>query len=234
VRSRGSIFKTLASHSLMQIQLVGTSHIAKEALRRTKQAFEDFQPDTIAIELDQNRLAALLAGARPNYSLSLISHVGLRGYLFALIGGFFQRKLGRLVNVTPGADMLYAARLAQKEKKRLLLIDQPVQVTLRKVSRAFGWGEVKQLFLDFWHGLRGERVTFNLNSVPDEQLVEKLLKEFKTRYPRLYRVLVHERNVHMVRALRKYEELQPGEKILVVVGAGHLSGMRALLKEQSI
>ncbi len=212
-------------------RVVGTSHIAREAERLIRAAAKAFAPDVVAVELDAGRLQALLAEERPDYSPRLVAQVGVRGYLFALLGAWVQRKLGARVNVLPGSDMLAAFRLAQRESRQALLIDQDVRLTLRKLNGALGWRELRQFLRDGWNGLRGkERLAFDLRRVPSSALVSRLLTEFRTRYPRPYRVLVHERNVHMARALRRFHTLFPDKRVLVVVGAGHVEGLVELLE----
>jgi pheromone shutdown protein TraB len=105
-------------------RLVGTSHIAPTAKQIIATATQEFKPDVIAVELDPQRLAALAQGVKPDYHPRLIGQLGVRGYLFALIGSLAQRHLGKIVNVTPGSDMLAAVTVAQQEKLRPL-VDRP-------------------------------------------------------------------------------------------------------------
>lgn len=212
-------------------RLVGTSHIARQSTRRIRDAARDFQPDAFAVELDRNRLAALVQGERPSYSPRLVRVIGVRGYLFALLGSFVQRRLGRIVNMAPGSDMLAAVNLAKEGGKRLVLIDQDIRVTLQRLNKSLGWREFLQFCKDLWEGVvHRKRYAFDLSKVPEERLVVELLSLFRKRYPRPYRALVGERNHHMARALRQYHQLNPEEKVLVVVGAGHAPGMRSLLE----
>lgn len=214
----------------MQYLIVPTSHIARQAQKDIKKAYDKFQPDVIAVELDKHRLFSLLSKQKPNYSLKLMRQVGARGYLFAVIGGFIQRKLGKIVNMTPGADMLAAVKLAKEEKKMLLLIDQDIQITLKKLSKAMGFRELKQFIKDGWNSIwKREKITITLSKTPSPKTVQQLINLFKDRYPRPYKVLVEERNHVMVRSLKRYHTQHPEQKILIVVGAGHASGMEDLL-----
>lgn len=213
--------------------LIGTSHVARTTTRIINHAVKELNPDAIAVELDPQRLGALLHGGKQSYSPRLIRIIGIRGYLFALIGAFVQRRLGKIVNVTPGTDMLAAVKAAQREKKRLILIDRDIGVTLQRLNKALGWKEVKQTFKDIWNGLvKRERLQINLSTIPDEKTVIELIGILEDRYPRPYRALVHERNVHMVKALQKYHDDFPHHKVLVVVGMGHVPGMRKLFSQQ--
>lgn len=212
------------------LRIVGTSHIASEASRRVELAFKEFSPDVVAVELDSQRLHGLLQGERPNNSVRMIRVVGLRGYLFVLLGSWLQRRLGRMVNMVPGEDMLSAVRLARHEGKRLLLIDRDIRVTLRRLNKALGWQEVKATVKELFRG-RKERLSIRLDRVPSEELVTRLLREFKRQYPRLYKVLVEERNQHMAHALVRFHEQFPEEKLLLVIGIGHQEGIEHLLEQ---
>jgi len=45
--------------------------------------------------------------------------------------------------------------------------------------------------------------------------------ELKKRYPKIYKVLVDDRNRYMAKKLAKIVMKEPNKKILAVVGAGH-------------
>lgn len=213
----------------MWYRIVTTSHVAREAIRLVADAVVEFEPDIVAVELDRNRLHALLSRQRPRYSPTIIWSTGLRGYLFAVIGGLIQQRIGKMVNVTPGADMLAAVQEARKRKLPVLLIDRDVRVTLRRLSRSLGWAELRQSVVDLWRGLvYRERVQIPLDKVPSARLVRRLLREFRKRYPRPYHVLVEERNRFMAAALQRYHAQHPEQRVLIVIGAGH-EGVATLL-----
>jgi len=48
--------------------------------------------------------------------------------------------LGKIVDMTPGSDMLAAVRLAQRDNRKLLLIDRDLHITLQRLNKArVGW-----------------------------------------------------------------------------------------------
>ncbi len=72
---------------------------------------------------------------------------------------------------------------------------------------------------------------FDLAKVPSDKMVEKLIRVFRRRYPKLYLVLVQERNIFMARALVRLRKDVPELPIIAVVGAGHAKEMVRLLKK---
>ncbi|MBI4918718.1 TraB/GumN family protein [archaeon] len=215
------------------IILLGTSHIAKESLEKVEKVISDEKPDLVCLELDKKRLLGLLSKrTKGRLSLKDIMRIGVKGYLFSLIGGYVQEKLGKKVGIIPGSDMLHAFKVAKKNQIKIALIDQDIEVTLKKFSKAITWKEKGRFVLDLIKGLvfRKKILNFDLTRVPEEELIQKLLAEVKERYPNVYRVLVHERNVFMAKHLSEFSKNNPDKKIIAVIGAGHEKEMIKLIK----
>lgn len=211
--------------------VIGTSHIAESSLNEIESVFQKVNPDLVAVELDSNRLYAMLSDKKPNYSPSMIRSLGLKGYLFAIIGSFIQQKLGDVVGIKPGSDMLSAVRLAQKGNKKLALIDQDIQITISRLSKAIGWKERVHFVVDLFSAPFAKKLKIDLRKVPEKELIKKLLKIMKKRYPGLYKVLVEERNRLMALKLRALMDNYPNIKIMAIVGAGHEDDLLALIKK---
>ena len=212
--------------------IIGTSHIAPESLREVEKVILKEKPGLVALELDRKRLAALLSDKVSRPSIKDIRRVGLKGWLFAVIGGWIERKLGQKVGVSPGAEMLRAFHVAQSVGAKVALIDQDIEVTLRRFSKALTWKEKGRLVADVFKGLLfGPKVKLDLRKVPSEKLIKKLISEVKKRYPNIYRVLVSERNDYMAHKLAILLQRFPDEQIVAVVGAGHEREIVTLLKK---
>ncbi|MBN2052166.1 TraB/GumN family protein [Candidatus Woesearchaeota archaeon] len=211
--------------------IIGTSHIAQTSLKEIEHVFHNEKPEIIAVELDHQRLSALLSNQKPSYSPSLIPHLGLKGYLFALIGGLIQQRLGTIAGIKPGSDMLRAVQLAQLNKKKVALIDRDVRITLARLSKAIKWREKLNFIIDFFSAPFSKKIRINLKDVPERELIKKLLAVLKERYPGIYQVLVEERNRFMAIRLRALTENYPDQKILAVIGAGHEEELLGLVKK---
>ena len=122
------------------LTIIGTSHIAQESVDEVKKTIEKEKPSIIAIELDARRMHALQKQGKKDY-FAVLRSVGIKGFLFSLIGEWAEKKLGRIVNVKPGTEMLTAIRIAKKNMIKLALIDQDIEITLRRFSKAITWRE---------------------------------------------------------------------------------------------
>lgn len=212
--------------------IIGTSHIAKKSVKDINEKFLELNPDVVCVELDHKRLHALLTDAKPNYSLSGIKTYGLQGYLFAVIAGVLQRKLGNVVGIKPGSDMLTAVNLVRKNNKQLILIDQDIEITLRRFSKQFTFKEKMRMLWDLIRSPFAPKIKIDLNNVPKGELINKMMGELKNRYPSIYNVLIYERNIVMAKNLVKIMEKNPEKKILAVIGAGHEKEMLVLIKKE--
>lgn len=211
------------------LTIVGTSHISRQSIHEVKEAITQTQPQIIALELDQNRFLALTAKKKQKNNWTTFFSIGVKGYLFLIIGAYIQKKLGKIVNIQPGSEMLTAINLAKKNKLKIALIDQPIEITLRRFSQEFTWKEKTKIMKDLFLGIlvpqkqlrRYDLEQFDLSSVPSKKTIETLIKIVKKEYPSIYKVLIEERNHYLANRLFHLMKNNPGQKIMAVVGAGH-------------
>ncbi len=215
------------------LTIIGTSHIAKQSLDEVKTAIEEEKPGIIALELDRRRLYALMSSKKEKISVYNVFRVGFKGFLFSLIGAWAEKKLGEYVGVMPGSEMKQAVRLARKNKIKLALIDQDIEITLKRLSKFLTWKEKWNFIVDVFKAvvLRKKEVEFDLRTVPSKKIIDKLIKKVKKRYPNIYNVLIKERNEVMAKKLVRLMKTKEDEKILAIVGAGHEEEIVDLIKK---
>jgi len=184
------------------IHVYGTSHVSHESLDLIQEKIEEHDPDTVALELDFMRLNALLNDE---------SQRG--GPIFIRIIKKFQDMIGSKTGVMPGEEMLYAYQSAINEGRDVALIDQEIKDTIRKlkdVRRVEKARAVTQLAI----GVVFLPGSFDISKIPEDEFIDRLLEEFKFKFPELHYVLVEERNQHMIAALKQLQEEEPGKDIV--------------------
>lgn len=222
---------------MMNIKIIGTSHIARQSINEIKKAVEEDKPDIIALELDLRRASALMQKEISKISISDALNIGIKGYLFVKIGQFVQQKLGKIVGVSPGSEMKTALELAKKNKIDVSFIDQPIEITLRNFSKNLTWREKGRFVADIFKGLifpkKQMKETglehFDLSKVPEKEIIDKIVGQIRKRYPNVYKTLIEDRNKYMVKKLVGLLRVNKDKKILAIVGAGHKEGMEKLL-----
>ncbi|MDP3698595.1 MAG: TraB/GumN family protein [Nanoarchaeota archaeon] len=224
------------------LNIIGTSHIAKQSIEEIKKAVEEFQPQIIAVELDAQRATALMQEQKGKASFRDIRKIGIKGYAFVKIGHYIQQKLGKSVGVSPGSEMKTALEIAHIKNLQVALIDQPINITLKNFSKELTWKEKWRFFSDLVKGLLFPKrqmknyglEEFDLRKVPEEKVILKIINQMKKQYPSIYKTIISDRDKYMVKQLVKIMREHPEKKILAVVGAGHQEGMNKLLLKVDI
>jgi pheromone shutdown protein TraB len=189
--------------------LLGTSHVSRESIKEIRKVIDEYNPDVVAIELDDVRLKSLLTKNRKKdrISFSFLKEVGLGGYLFGLIAGFIQDKVGKSLGINPGADMLEAYKYSKKKEIKISLVDVNIVQTLKKLSKLSFFKKLKMFSNLFFKSFKKEyRENLDLKElkkgeVPDEKTIELALNIFKKEVPELYKILIEDRNIYMVKNL---------------------------------
>jgi len=218
------------------IEIIGTSHVSPQSIEEVKNTITKLKPDLIAIELDKMRYEALVKRqVKSKFSFSLIRQLGLSGFIFYLVGNYVENYIAKKTGTIPGQEMLTAVIEAKKLGAKVAVIDQPIQITLRNISRIKLSQKFKIGFDMFFsifnprHELRKISLSLsNFYEVPDQVTISKIIDIFGKRYPSFYRVLIDDRNKYMVNKLKLLKD--DFDTIVVVVGAGHVNGMKELLK----
>ena len=214
--------------------LIGTSHISPESVKEVKKIIDEIKPTYVAVELDKGRLLGLM-GKKEKLKIKDMFKLGIKETLFIMFGSWLEKKLGKMVGTKPGDEMKVAVREAAKIKAKILLIDQEINITVKRLFKYLTFKEKIRFVGDIvkWLLGFGEKMSIDLRKVPESELIEKLILQVKERYPNIYKVLITERNEIMAKRLVKFMEKNPSEKIVAVVGAGHESGMSEIIKGAS-
>ncbi len=213
------------------LTIIGTSHIAKESILEVKNFILNNKPEIIALELDKKRLIALFD--KRKLKLSNIKDIGVKGFLINLIGAYIEKKLGKLVGVSPGSEMKLAINLGKEYNATIALIDQDISITLKNLMKRITLKEKLRIVIDIFKGFilrKSDIEPFDLRKVPKEELIIKLIGKVKERYPSIYNTLIKERNEHMAKGLYKIMNDNKDKKILAIIGAGHERGIYEILQ----
>jgi len=208
------------------LTIIGSSHISPESVKEIQGVLEG-EVDIVCLELDKGRFHSLLHPSDQKIRISDIRRIGFKGWLFAIIAKWGEEKLGKMVGTKPGVEMLEAIKIAQRKQIRIGLIDQEIQITLKRLSKAITWREKFRFVREIFRFKK--TIPFDIRTVPTEQVIETLVEEMRKKFPSVYTVLVEERNVVMARRLNKLVEDHPDEHIVAIIGAGHVKGLKALL-----
>lgn len=215
--------------------LLGTAHVSRASVEAVEDAVRDNRFDTIAVELDSQRLQALTdPDALARLNLVDVLRKG-HGALFAanLALGAYQRRLAEQFGIEPGAELVRAVALAREHGLRMELIDRNVGLTFRRASSRLGLAGKLKLAASLILGVLSsdEMDESEIEKLKQGDILESSFGEFAQDNPELYETVIAERDRYMAARLR---ELPDGARnVLAVVGAGHLAGLARHLQEDA-
>ncbi len=214
-----------------EILLLGTAHISDESVEEVKKAIETEKPDVVGIELDFGRFKQLKQGSKwKNTNIGKVISSG-QTYLFllTLLLSNLQRSLGQKIGATPGMEMMAAVKEAEAEKIPIMLLDRDVNVTLKRAMQRMSLREKFSLLVSLVSGFfsdnKVEITKDSIEKLKEKDMMNTLMQQLSKEMPSVKKVLVDERDAYIAYRIMK----TPGKKILAVVGAGHMNGIKKLL-----
>ena len=209
------------------ITLVGTAHVSRASVELVTEIIETERPDTVCVELCASRYEAL---SQPDRWRNMDIFKVLREkkaflLLSNLILSAFQRRIAEKFDIKPGQEMIQAMESAKSIGAMIHLADRDVQVTLSRVWRNLGlWAKSKllaQLLVSFTE--TDEITEEQIEEMKQQDMLESILSELGKSIPQLKTALIDERDQYLAEKIKS----APGQRIVAVVGAGHMPGIIA-------
>lgn len=209
-----------------EITLIGTAHVSRESADLVVKVIEEEKPDTVCVELCESRYKAikqknqwqntdLIKVIKEKKSFLLLSNLLLTS---------FQKKIGQKLGVKPGEEMIRAMEAADSVGSHIHLADRDIRITLSRTWRLMGlWTKMKLLAqLVTSMGEVDSIKEEDIEKMKDKDVLETLLSEIGESLPELRHILIDERDKYLTEKIRS----APGKRIVAVVGAGHVPGIK--------
>jgi len=216
-----------------EIFLVGTAHVSQGSVDLVRQVIANEKPDCVCVELDEKRYKAL-SGRKRWESLDLkeiIRKKQLSTLLVNLILSSYQKKLGMQLGVMPGSELLEATREADRHSIPVSLCDRDVRVTLRRAWHETSFFKKGYLLATLLVSLfdTTEITEEKLEELKKKDVLSELMSELGEAMPELKRVLIDERDIYLAEKIKR----SAGRKLVAVVGAGHVEGIKKRIREDN-
>jgi len=216
-----------------RIILVGTAHISKDSIVEVKEAIKEYKPDIVAVELCNRRHESIINKDKWE-NTPITSLLKSNNAYFMLAQTFLssiQRRLGKDQGVEPGSEMIAAMNEAKKNNIKIALVDRDISITLKRAWKKMGFIEKIRLTWEFLKAIIGyeeeDLDQIDLKEMMDQDIISTMMEEFGEIAPSVSEVLVHERDKYIAKKI--LNESQKG-KVVAIVGAGHLKGIKKYLK----
>lgn len=147
--------------------------------------------------------------------------------MISLLMGSYQKKLGAQLGVKPGAELLIAADTAKEHDIPISLCDRDVRITLRRAWKSTSFFKKGYLLTSLLASIfdSEEISSEKLEEMKKKDVLSSLMDEMGQAFPDLKRVLIDERDIYLAEKIKASD----GERLVAVVGAGHVEGIKKAL-----
>ncbi|TDT43183.1 pheromone shutdown-related protein TraB [Halospina denitrificans] len=229
--------RAVVEHHGTTFTLVGTAHVSKASADEVSELIRSGEYDAVALELCDSRYENLSNPDRmASMDLFQVIREGRAGMVAAnLAMSAFQQRVAEQSGIEPGAEMRAALHEAEVAGLPVSMVDRDIGTTLKRVWRNVSWWQRMQLGSGLFASLITRETVSpeSIEQLKEGDVLESTFAEFAEQSEKLYEPLITERDRYM--ALRLMEDMADKgyRNVLVVIGAGHLKGLRAHLEGEN-
>lgn len=217
-----------------EVTILGTAHVSKTSADTVKQMIQSEKFDVVCIELCQSRYNSIM---RPSLIAEMdlfeVIRKGKASMVAASLAlGAYQQRMAEQLGIEPGIEMRTAINESKKLDLPLELIDREVGTTLKRVYHNVPFWKRFYLFAGlFTSVLSKEKVSEEeIEQLKSGDILETTFTQFSEDAKDLFLPLIDERDKYMAAKISQIVDKHKNKKILSVVGAGHIKGMRKYLE----
>ncbi len=214
-----------------EIILVGTAHISQASKELVHETIENESPDTVCVELDEGRLKSIQDPDRwKNTDLKdVIKKKQLATLIANLVLGSYQKRMGAQTGVKPGSELKEAVDIANEKNIPIVLADRDIKITLKRTWACTPWYRKFNLLGGLFASIfdKTEISEEELQKIKEKDALNSMMQEFGKSYPEVKQVLIDERDQFLASKIKNAQ----GDKVVAVVGAGHMRGIASIIEE---
>ncbi|ARK30552.1 TraB/GumN family protein [Halalkalibacter krulwichiae] len=213
--------------------LIGTAHVSKRSAEEVKEVIEAEQPDSVCIELDNQRYQSITEGNKWKDMdiFKVIKEKKATLLLMNLLISSFQKRIAKQFDIKPGQEMIQGIESAKDVGAELVLADRNIQTTFARIWHNIGLsGKAKLLMQIIYSVFNKEEISEEeLDKMKSQDMLHSMLDEFTATFPRLKVPLIDERDQYLAQKIKE----APGDKIVAVLGAAHVPGIKEQIKKEN-
>ena len=212
------------------LYLIGTAHVSGDSVKFVEECINEFEPDTVAVELDKNRMDVLKN--RKKYEETDIFDIFRKKkvlfFTVQLIMSGYQKKIAEKTGSAPGSEFKKAIELAEEKDLKLVNADRDISVTLKRTINAMTFKEKVKFFTGMLFGDDKDVDEKAIEELKKGDMLMQIIGEMQDEFPSLKRTILDERDRYLAANIAQ----NLGEKTVAVVGAAHVPGILRRLQEE--
>lgn len=217
------------------ITLLGTAHVSRTSAEAVENLIKSGKFDAVAVELCPSRHHAMVnPDALAKMDLFQVLKEGKAAMVAANLAlGAHQQRMAEQFDIKPGAEMRAAIDQSSAAKLPIILVDREIGTTLKRVYRNVPWWQRFNIIGGLFGSIvsRQEISEEEIEKLKEGDILESTFAQFAEEAEFVYMPLVDERDQYMSARLLVELEQSEYKNILVVIGAGHMKGMKNYLEQ---
>ena len=215
-----------------EITLIPTAHVSKQSVELVEKTIDEIQPDSICIELDQDRYNSLTDPDKFKNTdiVKIIREKRVAMLLVNLILANYQKKMAANLNSTSGAEMMMGINKAKELNAQLVLADRNVQTTFKRIWANMGFRDKLQMANAIISAIFDDEEISEeeLANLQQSDILNSALQEVSKQFPKVAEVLVTERDKYLASKIRN----APGQKVVAILGAAHTLNVPKYIEQE--
>ena len=212
------------------LYLIGTAHVSGDSVKFVEECINEFEPDTVAVELDKNRMD-VLKNRKKYEETDIIDIFKKKKVLFftvQLIMSGYQKKIAEKTGSAPGSEFKKAIELAEEKDLKLVNADRDISVTLKRTINSMTFKEKVKFFTGMLFGDDKDVDEKAIEELKKGDMLMQIIGEMQDEFPSLKRTILDERDRYLAANIAQ----NLGGKTVAVVGAAHVPGILRRLQEE--
>ncbi|MGJ9459152.1 TraB/GumN family protein [Oceanobacillus sp. CF4.6] len=205
--------------------LIGTAHVSKFSAEQVKKVIEAEEPDSVCIELDEQRYQSISEGNKWKETdiFEVIKNKKATLLLMNLAISSFQKRMAKQFGINAGQEMIQGIESAKATGAELVLADRDIQITFSRIWGNIGLkGKAMLLMQVIGSIFSNEKISEEeMEKMKEQDTINAMLQEFTDSFPKLKTPLIDERDQFLSQKIKD----APGEKVVAILGAAHVPGI---------
>ena len=212
------------------LYLIGTAHVSGDSVKFVEECINEYEPDTVAVELDKNRMDVLKNRKKFEETdiFDIFKKKKVIFFTVQLIMSGYQKKIAEKTGSAPGSEFKKAIEMAEEKELKLVNADRDISVTLKRTINSMTFKEKVKFFTGMLFGDDKDVDENAIEELKKGDMLMQIIGEMQDEFPSLKRTILDERDRYLAANIAQ----NLGEKTVAVVGAAHVPGILRRLQEE--
>ncbi len=214
-----------------RVVFVAVIHTDLDSVEEARRVVREVRPTVVALELDHERYEHL-SNPDAHKEIGTMPLTGDTAQDLMQQFAAMEQALGGITGSNVGDEMMAAIEEGRAVGAKIALIDRPMKTTIQAMMRVplDELYSLTKMLPDATQDIEESGETDILDMLKQDGAVDDIIEQFRSEFPGLSKVLIEERDQYLAQALHFILNDVQG-KIVAVLGAGHIQGVKAALEE---